>query len=179
MYKRQIKKSRSRSLAQVLFALGIPQVGAETATLLASRFPSLDELGKATEEELRSIPSIGPKIAESIVAFFRQEDNRRIIEKLRKAGVKPKGEAPAKLSEMPLVGKEFVLTGRLESLTRQDAEAWIKQLGGAAGSSVTRKTSYLVAGADPGSKLNRARSLGITVLTEEEFLKLIGEGTQV
>ena len=174
-----IEKSKSRSLAQVLFALGIPQVGAETATLLASRFPSLDELGKATEEELRSIPSIGPKIAESIVAFFRQEDNRRIIEKLRKAGVKPKGEAPAKLSEMPLVGKEFVLTGRLESLTRQDAEAWIKQLGGAAGSSVTRKTSYLVAGADPGSKLNRARSLGITVLTEEEFLKLIGEGTQV
>ncbi|MCX5991007.1 MAG: NAD-dependent DNA ligase LigA [Chloroflexi bacterium] len=167
-----IEKSKSRSLAQVLFALGIPQVGAETATLLASRFPSLDELGKATEEELRSIPSIGPKIAGSIVAFFRQEDNRRIIEKLRKAGVEPKGEAPAKLSGMPLVGKEFVLTGRLDSLTREEAEARIKALGGTTGSSVTKKTTYVVAGADPGSKLDKARNLGITVLSEEEFLKM-------
>jgi DNA ligase (NAD+) len=174
-----IKKSRSRSLAQVLFALGIPQVGAETATLLASRFRSLDELGKTTEEELRSIPSIGPKIAESILTFFRQEGNQNIIRKLRAAGVKLTEEAPSKPGEMPLAGKEFVLTGRLESLTRQDAEARIKQLGGAAGSSVTRKMSYLVAGADPGSKLDRARSLGITVLTEEEFLKLIGKGPQV
>jgi len=173
-----IEKSKSRSLAQVLFALGIPQVGAETATLLASRFRSLDELGKATEEELRSIPSIGPKMAESIVAFFRQEDNRRIIEKLRKAGVEPKGEAPAKLSGMPLAGKEFVLTGTLESMTRQEAEARIKALGGTTGSSVTKKTTYVVAGADPGSKLDKAKNLGITVLSEEEFLKMTSRESQ-
>ncbi len=173
-----IKKSKSRSLAQVLFALGIPQVGAETATLLASRFPSLDELGKATEEGLRSIPSIGPKIAESIAAFFRQEDNRRIIEKLRKAGVEPEGKAPAKLGGMPLAGKEFVLTGKLESMTRQEAEAKIKALGGTTGSSVTKKTTHVVAGADPGSKLDKARNLGITVLSEEEFLKMTSRGSQ-
>ena len=153
-------------------------MGAETATLLAFRFRSLDELGEATEEELRSIPSIGPKIAESIVAFFRQEDNRRIIEKLRKAKVEPKGEAPAKLSEMPLVGKEFVLTGRLDSLTREEAEARIKALGGTTGSSVTKKTTYVVAGADPGSKLDKARSLGITVLSEEELLKMTSRRSQ-
>jgi len=173
-----IEKSKSRSLAQVLFALGIPQVGAETATLLASRFRSLDELGKAKEEELRSIPSIGPKIAESIAAFFRQEDNKRMIEELRKAGVEPKGKAPAKLSGMPLAGKEFVLTGTLESMPRQGAEARIKALGGATGSSVTKKTTYVVAGADPGSKLDKARNLGITVLSEEEFLKMTSRESQ-
>lgn len=173
-----IEKSKSRSLAQVLFALGIPQVGSETATRLASRFPSLDGLGKATEEELRSIPSIGHKIAESIAAFFRQEDNRRIIEKLRKAGVNLKGETPAKLSGMPLAGKEFVLTGTLESFTRQEAEARIKALGGTTGSSVTKKTTYVVAGADPGSKLGKARNLGITVLSEEDFLKMTSRESQ-
>jgi len=173
-----IEKSKSRSLAQVLFALGIPQVGSETATLLASRFRSLDELGEANEEKLRSIPSIGPKIAESIAAFFRQGDNRRIIEKLRKAGVNPKGEAPAKLSKMPLAGKEFVLTGTLESFTRQEAEARIKALGGTTGSSVTKKTTYVVAGADPGSKLDKAKKLGITVLSEEEFLKMTSRESQ-
>jgi DNA ligase (NAD+) len=171
-----IEKSKDRPLARVIFALGILHIGEETAELLASNFSSIDELAKANEEKLLSIPSIGPKIAESIVAFFRQRENRRIIEKLRKAGVSlAKKEAPAELRELPLAGKEFVVTGRLEAFPRSEAEARIKELGGAVGSSVTKKTTYLVVGADPGSKLDKARSLGTKLLTEEEFLRLIGK----
>ncbi|MBL7119637.1 MAG: NAD-dependent DNA ligase LigA [Dehalococcoidia bacterium] len=173
-----INGSKGRPLAWLIFALGILHVGEETAQLLASRFSSLDALASATQEELLAIPSIGPKIAESIVAFFRQEGNRRIIEKLEKAGVKLKEEAPAKPRELPLAGQEFVLTGRLEAFTRQEAEARIKELGGGVSSSVTRKTTYVVAGADPGSKRDKAISLGITLLTEEEFTRMVEEGPQ-
>jgi DNA ligase (NAD+) len=169
-----IEKSKDRPLARVIFALGILHIGEETAELLASNFSSIDELAAATEEKLLSIPSIGPKIAESIVAFFRQKENRRIIEKLRKAGVSlAKKEVLVEARELPLAGQEFVVTGRLEAFARSEAESRIKELGGAVGSSVTKKTTYLVVGADPGSKLDKARSLGTKLLTEEEFLKLI------
>jgi len=171
-----IERSKSRPLARLIFALGILHVGEEMAQLLASRFTSLDALASAPQEELLAIPSVGPKIAESIVAFFRQEGNRCIIEKLGKAGVKlEEEEAPAKPAELPLAGQEFVLTGKLEAFSRQEAEARIKELGGAVGSSVTRKTTYVVAGADPGSKRDKAISLGITLLTEEELARMIGE----
>ena len=171
-----IDKSRSRPLAQLVFALGIPNVGGETATLLASRYSSLEKLAGTTEEQLQSIPSIGPKISESTAAFFRQEGNQGIIDKLKKAGVRLEEEArEAKVGDLPLAGKEFVITGKLASSTRSEAEAKVKALGGMAGSSVTKKTDYLVVGEDPGSKLDKARSLGITVLTEEEFLKMIGK----
>ena len=173
---KSIEGSKVRPLAQVLFALGIPNVGGETATLLASRYLSLDKLAAATEDELQSIPSIGPKISESIAAFFRQEGNRNIIDKLKKTGVKLEEEPPqAKAGDLPLAGKEFVITGKLASSTRSEAEAKVKALGGMAGSSVTKKTSYVVVGEDPGSKLEKARTMGITVLTEEEFLKMIGK----
>jgi DNA ligase (NAD+) len=173
---KSIEGSRVRPLAQVLFALGIPNVGGETATLLASRYLSLDKLAGATEEELQSIPSIGPKISESIAAFFRQEGNRNIIDKLKKAGVKLEEEpSQARAGDLPLAGKEFIITGKLASSTRSEAEAKVKALGGMAGSSVTRKTNYVVVGEDPGSKLDKARSLGINVLSEEEFLKMIGK----
>jgi DNA ligase (NAD+) len=167
-----IERSKDRPLARVIFALGILHIGEETAELLASNFSSIDELAEATEEKLLSIPSIGPKIAESVVAFFRQKENQRIIDKLRKARVKL-AEAPAEPRELPLAGQEFVVTGRLEAFPRSEAEAWIKELGGAVGSSVTKKTTYLVVGADPGSKLDKARSLGTKLLTEKEFLELI------
>jgi len=171
-----IERSKSRPLARLIFALGILHVGEEMAQLLASRFTSLDALASAPQEELLAIPSVGPKIAESIVAFFRQEGNRCIIEKLGKAGVKlEEEEAPAKPAELPLAGQEFVLTGKLEAFSRQEAEARIKELGGAVGSSVTRKTTYVVAGADPGSKRDKAISLGITLLTEEKLARMIGE----
>lgn len=167
-----IEKSKDRPLARVIFALGITHVGEETAELLAEHFHSIDELAKASGEQLMEIPSIGPKIADSIVAFFRQEQNRNIIEKLRRAGVRLE-EKKAEAKELPLTGMEFVITGRLESFTRQEAEAKIKALGGRAGSDVTRKTNFLVVGADPGSKLARAQALGIKQLGEAEFLELL------
>jgi len=167
-----IEGSKNRPLPRVIFALGITHIGEETAELLAERFPSLDKLAKAPREQLEDIPSIGPKIADSILAFFRQGENKRIIDKLRKAGVKLEAEE-VKSRELPLAGLEFVITGRLESLTRQEAEGRIKALGGKAGSDVTRKTSYVVVGADPGSKLARAQALGIKTLNEADFLQLL------
>jgi DNA ligase (NAD+) len=173
-----IEKSKKRPLARVIFALGIVHVGEETAELLASQFHSIDELANATQEKLLSIPSIGPKIAESIVAFFRQEGNKHIIDKLKEANVIKLEEAPPKPRDLPLTGQEFVLTGKLESFTRQEAKARIKALGGAVGSSVTKKTNYVVVGADPGSKRDKTLSLGIRLLTEVEFRQMVEEGPQ-
>jgi len=171
-----ITKSKYRPLARVIFALGILHVGEEMAELLATHFGSIDRLARATYDELVSIPTIGPKIAESLVAFFRQEENRRIIDKLRKAEVKLGGEAsPPKGAKLPLVGLEFVISGRLQSFARQQAEAKIKERGGVVGSSITKKTSYLVVGADPGSKLTRAQELGTKLLSEGEFLHLLAD----
>ena len=172
-----IEKSKDRPLARVIFALGILHVGDQYAELLAEQFHSIDQLAEASQEKLSTLPSIGPKIAESIVAFFRQEGNKRIIEKLREKEVgqglgKRKTEA-IKPEELPLAGLEFVLTGKLESFSRSEAEAKIKALGGKAGSDVTRKTSYVVVGADPGSKLAKAEKLGIKTLSEAEFLELL------
>ena len=172
-----IEGSKNRPLSRVIFALGILHVGEEYAELLAENFSSIDELAKTSREDLSSLPSIGPKIADSIVAFFRQEGNKRIIEKLRKAEVRLQKEKveEAKPEELPLGGLEFVLTGKLESFTRQEAEARIKALGGKAGSDVTKETSYLVVGVDPGSKLAKAQKLGIKTLSETEFLKLLNQ----
>ncbi len=172
---RSIEKSKDRSLARILFALGITHVGGQYADLLADRFNSIDDLTKAGQKELSVIPSIGPKIAEGIVAFFRQEGNKKIIEKLRKAGVRLGKEKTknAKTEELPLFGVEFVLTGKLDSFSRSEAEARIKSLGGKASSDITKKTSYVVVGAGAGSKLARAEKLGVTTLNEAEFLKLL------
>jgi len=171
-----IEKSKERLLSRVMFALGIRHVGAETAEILAKHFGSMDKLSGATEEELTAVPTIGPKIAESIVAFFKQKSNRKVIDKLRGAGVRLGADAAAQPTELPLSGEEFVITGKLEAMPRSEAEARIKELGGSAGSSVTKKTTFLVAGADPGFKLDRARELGVKVLNEEEFLGLLREG---
>jgi len=172
-----IEKSKDRPLARVIFALGILHVGDQYAELLAEQFHSIDQLAKASQEELSTISSVGPKIAESIVAFFRQEGNRQIIEKLKKAKVRLEREKveEARPEELPLAGLEFVLTGKLESFSRSEAEAKIKALGGKAGSDVTRKTSYVVVGADPGSKLAKAERLGTKTLSETEFLKFLDQ----
>jgi len=169
-----IEGSKNRALPRVIFALGITHIGEETADLLAEHFSSIDELSRVSQEQLQDIPSIGPKIAESILAFFRQEQNRQIIEKLRKAGVKLKSDE-VKRKDLPLAGLEFVITGKLESFTRQQAEARIKALGGKAGSDVTRKTNYVVVGTDPGSKLARAEALEIEKLNEEQLLQKLIE----
>jgi DNA ligase (NAD+) len=168
-----IENSKERPLARVIFALGIRHIGEEMAEVLAGKYHSLDELAAAPREELMEISAIGPKIADSITAFFRQEDNLKIINRLKEAGVKLE-EAASVRGELPLSGKEFVLTGRLESLSRSEAESRIKALGGAVKDNVTRKTDYVVVGADPGSKLARAQEMGITILNEQEFLKLLG-----
>jgi len=172
-----IEKSKDIPLARVIFAIGILHVGEQYAGLLAEHFHSIDELAKASEQDLLSLPTIGPKIGESITAFFRQEGNKQIIEKLRRAGVRlatQEGEE-AKREELPLAGLEFVLTGKLESLTRPEAEAKIEAFGGKAGADVTKKTSYVVVGSDPGSKLTKARQLGTKTLSEAEFLQLLNQ----
>jgi DNA ligase (NAD+) len=170
-----IEKSKNRSLARVIFALGITHVGDQYAELLANHFASIDALRKATQEDLATISSIGPKIAEGVVTFFRQEGNMQIIEKLSRAGVRLERENVGQelVSSLPLAGLEFVLTGKLDSLPRSEAEARIKALGGKAASDVTKKTSYVVVGTDPGSKLAKAEKLGAKTLTEAEFLDLL------
>ncbi len=174
-----IQKSKNRPLSRLIFALGIPLVGQETAQILAQRFRSIDNLAKASIDELMRIPGIGPKVAESVVTFFRQESNRKIIEKLRSYGVKLEEEAPAAPpKKLPLRGMEFVFTGRLESFSRSEAEEKVKSLGASVGSTVTRRTTYLVVGADPGSKLEKAKALGTKLLTEEEFLRLLREAEE-
>ena len=121
-----------------------------------------------------SVATIGPKIADSIVVFFNEEENRQIIKRLKAAGVRLE-EGEVKPRELPLAGMEFVITGRLDALTRQEAEARIKALGGSVKSDLTWKTTHLVVGVDPGSKLARAQALGTRQITEEEFLRLLRE----
>ena len=168
-----IGESKERPLSRFIFALGIRHVGAEIADILANHFGSVDALSQATGEDLTQIPAIGPKIAESITAFFQKDRNRSIIERLEQAGVTLK-ERGGEQKNLPLKGQQFVLTGTLASLTRNEAEARIKALGGSAGSSVSKKTTYVVAGADPGSKIEKAQKLGVKIISEDEFLKLIG-----
>jgi DNA ligase (NAD+) len=169
-----IEKSKKRPLSRLIFALGIRHVGDETAEILASHFGSIDRLANASREELMSVATIGPKIADSVVAFFSEERNRQILDRLKAAGVRM-AEEKVKPGELPLAGMEFVITGRLDALTRQQAEARIKALGGSAKSDVTRSTTYLVVGAESGSKLARAQNLGTRQITEEELLRLLGE----
>jgi DNA ligase (NAD+) len=166
-----IEKSKQTPLPRLIFALGIRHVGEEMAEILAQHFNSLNKLANASREELMSIPTIGPKIADSVVAFFRQEENKKIIQKLKAAGVKL--EEIAKPKEQPLAGMEFVITGRLEAFSRQEAEARIKALGGTTKDNITRKTTYLVVGADPGSKLAKAREMGTKQISEEELRRLL------
>jgi len=173
-----INNSKRQPLARLIFALGIRHIGEEIAEILAKEFHSLEALANASRESLTSIPTIGPKIADSIIAFFSNEENKNIIKKLEDKDVLPLPEKGAKPEELPLTGQEFVITGRLETSSRQEAEARVKALGGTAKSDVTRKTTYLVVGTEPGSKLARAQTLGIKQLTEDEFLKLLEPSTQ-
>jgi DNA ligase (NAD+) len=169
-----IKNSRYRPLPNVIFALGIRHVGIETAEALVADFGSLNRIKTATREELAAVPGVGPKIADSIMAYFRQEGNRNVVTKLRSSGVGLEAKVPSQeAGESPLAGMHLVVTGRLESMSRSQAEGRIKQLGGTAGSSVSRKTAFLVAGEEPGSKLTQARELGTRVLNEAEFMRLL------
>jgi DNA ligase (NAD+) len=161
----------------VLFALGIRYVGYQTAELLARAFGSMDRLRTASLADIVAVEGIGPKIAESVYAWFREADNLRVVDKLIAAGVNMAEDA-ATLSG-PLAGLTIVVTGRLERHSRAQIEQRIKQLGGVLGDSVSKRTSYLVAGEEAGSKLAKAQKLGTPILDEAGFEALIGERSNV
>lgn len=170
-----IEESRSRPLTRVLTALGIKGVGSIVAELLLNHFSTLDGLMNASQEELQTIPGIGPLIAQSVVAYFSNPRNRALIDKLRRGGVKLEAAERVQTSD-ELAGLTFVLTGTLPTLTREEATALIEAYGGKVSSSVSRKTSYVVAGESPGSKLDKAREIGVPVIDEAGLRALI-EGT--
>jgi len=169
-----IEKSKQAGLPRLLFGLGIRHVGEETANLLAEHYKDLDDLSHAGREKLMTVASIGPKIADSITAFFHEERNRVILDKLRRAGVWPQQELAQQ--GLPLSGQEFVITGTLQAFSREEAHSRIKALGGTAKDNVTKNTTYLVVGADPGeNKLIRARALGTAQINEEKLLAILGQ----
>ena len=167
-----IEGSKDQPLARLLVALGISHVGSEVAELLARSHRTIDALMCATEEQLTAIPTIGPKIAASVVAYFRNEANRRVIDKLRGAEVRLEDEARSEEEHRVLEGLRFVVTGRLERFSRSEIEGRIKDLGGAVSANVSSKTDFLVAGEDAGSKLADAQRLEVKVIDEEGFLAL-------
>ena len=172
-----IEASKTRPLSRVIFALGMLHVGQEYAQFLAQHYSSIDELGEASEETLSGLPSIGPKIAQSIVAFFRQDSNREILRKLRDAGVVLRREEEAsQAEEQRFSGMTFVFTGRMNRFTRPEAEALVTRMGGRAAQDVSRKVSVVVLGDEPGSKATKARELGVRTIDEDEFLRLAGGG---
>ncbi|MCZ6539113.1 MAG: NAD-dependent DNA ligase LigA, partial [Chloroflexi bacterium] len=160
----------SQPLPRLLFALGMPGIGSESAEWLSRRFHSLTGLTEATEEQLLAIDGIGPIIAATLVEYFAVEQNRRLIDDLIALGVNPVDDTPEPSADHPANGVTFVVTGRLESMSRSEAQTRIKTLGGKATGTVTKKTDYLVAGADAGSKLEKANRLNIHVIDEEEFI---------
>jgi DNA ligase (NAD+) len=167
-----IEASKQRPLAQVIVALGIRHVGGEVAQTLATHFGSIDALMDASVEQITDVPGIGPIIAESVREFFSLEENRAVVEKLRAARVNLREEGgPAR--EGALSGLSFVVTGRLDRFSRDAAESLIKRHGGAVVGSVSKKTDYLVVGAEPGSKLQKAQQLGTKILDEEAFTALL------
>jgi DNA ligase (NAD+) len=169
----EIENSKRASLARLIFALGIRFVGERTGQLLADHFSSLDKLARASEEELLEVEEVGPKVAEGILEFFAEPRNREVIEKLRKAGLQF-DQPKAHKSTGPLAGKQFVLTGTLPRYSRDEAKRMIEEAGGRVIGSVSKKTDYVVVGADAGSKLEKARSLGVKTIDEEELVKLLG-----
>jgi DNA ligase (NAD+) len=169
----EIVASKKNTLARLIYALGIRFVGERTGQLLAEHFSSLDEFAAAKEEQLVEVPEVGPKVAASIAEFFSEPANRQLIKKLYKAGVRPTAEK-REMKSQKFAGKSFVFTGGLANRSREDAGELVKQHGGKVSGSVSKKTDYVVVGTDPGSKHDKAKELGVPILTEAEFEKLLG-----
>jgi len=170
----EIAKSKTHDIDRLIFALGIRHVGERLAQVLAASFRDVEALARAERDELTAIEEVGPVVAESVHFFFRRPENLELLRKLKEAGLrfaakKAKDEGPRRLS-----GQTFVLTGKLARFSRDEAKDMIERLGGAVTDSISSHTSYLVLGEDPGSKLARAKKIGVPTLSEEEFLKLIG-----
>ncbi|MGH9745638.1 MAG: NAD-dependent DNA ligase LigA [Candidatus Acidiferrales bacterium] len=168
----EIAASKKNSLERLIYAIGIPFVGERTGQLLAQHFGSMEKLAAATEEELLEVTEVGPKIAEGVKEFFSESANRKLIEHLRSVGVNMKEDRPAPKGAQ-FAGMTFVFTGTLEKRSREQAEQLVAAYGGKAGSTVSRKTSYVVVGADPGSKFEKAKTLGVPILDEGTFEKLL------
>jgi DNA ligase (NAD+) len=167
----ELERSKTRPFSRVLFALGIRHVGSETAALLADHFGSIETLAQADETALEEVNSVGPRIAQSVEAFFQDERNLALVEKLRRAGVQLAGRAPVR--EGPLAGTTWVLTGSLAAMPRGEAQERLRALGAKTSDSVTKATSYVVVGADPGSKAAKAEKLKLPILDEPAFLKVL------
>jgi DNA ligase (NAD+) len=170
----QIDRSRSNDLSRLIYALGIRHVGEKAAATLARRFRTMQRVLDAPLEALQSVADIGPVVAASVRAFAEEPRNRQLVERLEQAGVNMASQAPEEADEAgPLAGRTFVLTGTLSSMSREEATAVLARLGGRVTGSVSKKTSAVVFGADPGSKLDKARELGVETLDEKAFLALI------
>jgi DNA ligase (NAD+) len=169
----EIAASKKQPLSRLIYALGMRFVGERTGQLLAENFGSLEELEEAKPEDLEKVTEVGPKVSESIVEFFSEPANRKLIKKLHAAGVRPTAEK-REIKSQKLAGKSFVFTGALERRSREEAGELVQQHGGKLSGSVSKKTDYVVVGADPGSKYDKAKELGVTILGESEFEKLIG-----
>lgn len=170
-----LTESKTRSLDRFLTGLTIRHVGTRNAEVLAERFSTLEAIRQASLQDLESVPEIGPVVAASVHEFFQDTENQRLLDELLEVGVHPKAHkrVPAAAGTLPLMGKTFVLTGTLERHSRSEAEALIKQRGGKVTGSVSKSTSYVVAGADPGSKLDKAKQLKIPVIDEDEMERMV------
>jgi DNA ligase (NAD+) len=166
-----IKNSKRQPLWRLIAALGIRHIGGQSAQILAEHFGSLDALMKADQQTLKDIDQIGPTMAESVCEYFHSQKNRAVIDELTEQGVKPK-QAKAKRSDK-LAGKTIVVTGSLDNFNRQQIEQTIRQAGGKPSSSVSKKTDFVLAGREPGSKLDKARRLGVTVINEKQFMDML------
>jgi DNA ligase (NAD+) len=174
-----IEASKARGLARVLVGINIRNVGPTAAQALARAFPDLDAIEQANIDVVTAVDGVGPTIAESLAKFFAIDANRRVVEKLRRAGVDldaPEPDAPVDTGGVSFAGLTFVLTGTLEAMTRDAAQAAIEARGGKVTNSVSKKTSYVVAGASPGSKLGKAEQLGVTIVDGPTFARLLADG---
>ncbi len=172
---KSLEKSKNCSLAALIFSLGIPLVGLTVAKILAKEFGSIEKLKQASYDDLVAIDAVGTKIAQSITEYFAQESNSDFLARLEQAGIMMQEEHTEKQTKEAFAGKTFVLTGTMVAMDRKTAQEKIESLGGKASSSVSKKTNYVVAGENAGSKLTKAEELGITILSEDEFLRLLEE----
>jgi DNA ligase (NAD+) len=167
-----IEGSKEKPLSKFIFALGIRHVGEHISEVLAQHFPRLDEFFRLTEEDLMKVEEVGPEVAASVIRFFRDRKNKESVERLKRAGLKVIEAAAGKKGK--LADKTFVFTGTLSSYGRDEARSLVESLGGKTASTVSQKVDFVVAGEDSGSKLDKAKEMGIKILTEGEFRKLLG-----
>jgi DNA ligase (NAD+) len=168
---REIENSKRLPLERVILGLGIRFVGERTAELLAEHFGSMDAIMSASLDELQQVTEVGPRVGEAIVQFFAEPRNRELVERLRQAGLQFQGKKKERGTK--LAGKTFVLTGTLPTLSRDEAKKMLENAGGKVSSAVSKKTDYVVAGSDAGSKLDKAKELGVAVVDEDGMLQLL------